>query len=789
MTITVGNLGRLQQVRQDGANLVFSFESSDLVLTAMLPNVIRHTWVPTHWRLYTEPVREAHAAARRYWPAGQPLKIREISDKVYIETGDFLIEATRDPFHLCYCTSDGRPVLEEIAQGGLSWSYWDYSLRYLLAPDDHFYGMGQVDQLAGPVELDHRGQVREVWNQHSPPAVTIFPSVLSLRGYGLLVDNPCRATWDLGHSDQQSFSYNARGGGLQYYVILGPQLPRLLQTTLELTGYPPLPPRWALGFLQSRYGYRSRQELESIAGLFRARELPCDGLILDVFWFREMGDLAFDPQKWPQAREMIAQLKQHGFRTIVIEEPYLTRQSRNYPEALSRGYLARRYDGSPYTFDFWPGECGLVDFSNPAAREWWTERHRPLLQAGVDGWWTDLNEPAKHFQDMAQHAGPAAAVHNLFGLWMQQSVYDAHQLYAPNQRVFILSRSAFAGSQRYGTALWSGDVEKSFASLRKQVAVGLSVGMTGIPVWGSDIGGFGFGGECTSELYARWFEFSAFCPLFRPHGDQRQLREPWQFGAEIERICRKYLQLRYRLLPYIYNAAHEACTSGIPIMRPLVLDYPTDPQVLNIADQYLFGPDILVAPILDEGALERTLYLPQGSWIDYWSDQIYVGPRFITTQANLDTIPLFVRQGAIIPTGLPMQYSSQHALDPLLLEIYRGAVGSLTLYEDDGESTAYQNGEYAQTHFAIHQSENEFICSLGQSEGRFAGNASERTIILNIHLQPRVVAVSCGTEPVPALQGSAALDRALAGWFWEEPQRVLSVKLPVANTDRTVRVV
>jgi alpha-glucosidase len=788
MPITVGSLGRLQKVSQRGADLVFSFESSELVITPLLRNVIRHTWVPTHWRLYTEPVRAAHAVARRYWPAGPPPTVREAPDKVCVEMGDFLIEATREPFHLRYCSADGRPVLEEFEQGGLSWSYWDYSLRYALSPQDHFYGMGQADQLSGPVELDHRGHTREVWNQHSPPAVTIFPALLSLRGYALLVDNPCRAVWDLGYTDQQSFSYQARGGGLQYYVVLGPGMPRLLQTMLELTGFPPLPPRWVLGLLQSRYGYRSRQELESIAHLFRSRQLPCDALILDVFWFREMGDLAFDPQKWPDAREMIARLKQQGFRTVVIEEPYLTRQSRNYPEALSRGYLARRYDGSPYTFDFWPGECGLFDFSNPAAREWWTEKHRPLLELGIGGWWTDLNEPAKHFQDMAQHAGPAAAVHNLTGLWMQQSVYDAHQQYAPDQRVFILSRAAFAGSQRYGAALWSGDVDKTFASLRKQVAVGLSVGLTGIPLWGSDIGGFGFGGECTGELYARWFEFSAFCPLCRPHGDQKELREPWQFGAQIEAICRKYLQMRYRLLPYIYNAVHDACSTGIPIMRPLVLAYPADPQVLNLTDEYLFGPEILVAPILDEGALERNVYLPQGNWIDYWSDEIYAGPRFIIAKAELNILPLFVRQGAIIPMGPDIQYSSQHPLDPLTLEVYRGADRSLTLYEDDGESTAYQNGDYAETRFEITHSDQEFICHLGQTKGKFTGFISERTLILNIHQQPQVAAVTCGAEPVPALKTAESLGQASTGWHWNQRNRVLSIKLSPANTARTVRV-
>jgi alpha-glucosidase len=789
MTITVGRLGRLQQVSQRGADVVFSFESSDLVLTALLPNLIRHTWVPTHWRLYTEPVREAHAAARRYWPAGSAPSVTETSNSVRIELGDFLIEASRDPFRLRYCSADGRPMLEEVEEGGLSWSYWDYSLRYRLSVDDHFYGMGQVDQLSDVVELNHRGQFRQIWNQHSPPAITIFPSVLSLRGYALLVDNPCRAAWDLGHTDPESFSYQARGGGLQYYVVLGPGMPKILQAILELTGYPPMPPRWALGLLQSRYGYRSRQELESIAKSFRSRQLPCDGLILDVFWFREMGDLAFDPQKWPDPAEMIAQLKQRGFRTVVIEEPYLTRQSRNFPEALRCGYLARRYDGSAYTFDFWPGECGLFDFSNPAARAWWSEKHRPLIEMGVDGWWTDLNEPAKHCQDMAHYAGPAAAVHNLTALWMQQSVYDAHQQYAPNRRVFILSRAAFPGSQRYGAALWSGDVDKTFASLRKQVAVGLSVGLTGIPLWGSDIGGFGFGGECTGELYARWFEFSTFCPLCRPHGDQKELREPWQFGEEIEAICRRYLQMRYRLLPYIYNAVHDACLKGIPIMRPLVLEYREDHRVLNMADEYLFGPDILVAPVLEPGVIERSVYLPQGNWIDYWSEEIHQGPRFITSQAKLDTIPLFVRQGAIIPLGPSMDYTSQCPLDPLTLEVYPGTDRVFTLYEDDGESNAYQNGQFAETTFEISQVDQEFICSLGQTRGTFAGCVSERTIILNIHQQPRVRRVISGGEAIPAVKTAEALEQALPGWFWEPRRQILTIKLSPANKAQAVRVV
>jgi alpha-glucosidase len=788
MPITVGKLGRLRAVDRRGPDVVFSFESSDLILTSLLPNLIRHTWVPTHWRLYAERVVDGYAVRRRFWPADRSVTITETADKIIVRMGELLVEATRDPFHLRYCASDGKPFLEEADDGGLSWSYWDYSLRYALSADDHFYGMGQPDQLVDHLDFDHRGHVRDVWNHHSPPATTIFPWLLSLRGYGLLVDNPNRAEWDLGHSDPASFAYRARGGGLQYYIFFGPELQRVLQAFFELTGFPPLPPRWIFGLLQSRYGYRNRRELEAVAETFRAKRLPCDALILDVFWFKEMGDLAFDPIDWPDAPEMISRLKQQGFRTMVIEEPYLTLRSRNYPEALSRGYLARHYDGTAYTFDFWPGECALVDFSNPSAREWWSQKHQPLLESGIDGWWADLNEPAKHFQDMAHHGGSAASVHNSIALFMQQAIHDAHQRYASERRLFILSRSGFPGSQRYGVALWSGDVDMTFASLRKQVAVGLNVGLAGIPLWGTDIGGFGFGGKCSAELYARWFEFGAFCPLCRPHGDQTELREPWQFGFEIEAICRKYLQLRYRLLPYIYSAAREACTSGIPIMRPLVLEYPQDPHVHNLTDEYLFGRDILVAPILDEGAAERTVYLPEGVWIDFWTDESCFGPRCLTVRADLDTIPLFIRQGAIIPMGPDVQYSSERLLDPLTLEIYRGCDGAVTLYEDDGETSAYLNGAFVETRFEMTDTPEALICRLGEGLGRLVGHQLPRTIVLNIHKQPAVNNVYCDEIAVPAVPAADSLGGADYGWWWNAAKQILTIKLTQTTDARVVRV-
>ncbi len=786
MPITVGTLGQLQRVQQTTRDIVFSFESSDLVLTPLLPNAIRHTWVPTHWRLYTERVDGSYAVHRRYWPSLPKATITETPHRVSLQVGELLIEAIRNPFHLRYLAADGRPFLEEVEEGGLYWSYWEYALRYQLSSEDHFYGLGQLDQLGEDVGLDQRGHRQEIWNQHSPPAVTLFPLLLSLRGYGLLVDNPYKATWDLGCTDPQTFSYRAPAGGLQYYVFYGPNLPRLLRTLIEITGFPPLPPRWVFGLLQSRYGYRSRRELQTIASTFREKDLPCDALILDHFWFREMGDLAFDPWDWPDPKGMVAELKEKGFQLMVIEEPYLTVQSRNYPEALAKGYLAKHYDGRVYTFDFWPGECALVDFSHPEARTWWATKHKPLLDLGVAGWWTDLNEPAKHFPDMAHYGGPAMKVHNLMALWMHQALFEAHQQYAPQKRMFILSRSAYPGSQRYGVGLWSGDVDRTFRALRKQITVGLSTSLAGFPLWGSDIGGFGFGGECTPELYIRWFQFGAFCPLLRPHGDQTELREPWQFGPEVEAICRRYLRLRYRLLPYIYTAAYEACTTGIPLMRPLVLAFPQEPQVWNQSDTYLFGPEILVAPVYEEGARERTVYLPPGVWIDFWTDTPYPGPSTQVVPAPLEILPLFVRQGALIPLGPEMRYAGEHPLDPLTLEVYRGASRSFTLYEDDGETTHYLSGAYVQTPFETAERAEALTLSLGAGQGWFPGHLRERTYEIHIHHQPPVHEVTCNGRLLPPLSSASALAEEEKGWWWDKGRSLLTVKVRQRTTEQAL---
>jgi alpha-glucosidase len=367
-------------------------------------------------------------------------------------------------------------------------------------------------------------------------------------------------------------------------------------------------------------------------------------------------------------------------------------------------------------------------------------------------------------------------VHNVAALSMQQAIFEGMQRYGQGRRTFILSRSGFAGSQRYGVALWSGDVDMTFAALRKQIAVGLNTCLAGFPLWSSDIGGFGFDGKCSSELYIRWFQFGAFCPICRPHGDQTELREPWQFGDEVEAICRKYLRLRYRLLPYLYNALREACTRGTPLMRALVVDFPGDAEVVNLSDQYLFGPELLVAPVVEEGATQRKVYLPEGCWIDFWTDVAYSGRQWVNVMAPLEILPLFVRQGAILPLGPDVQHSSEKLWDRLMLEVYRGENRICTLYEDDGETLDYQEGRFTETLIETHEHDERFACSIGQTRGDFSPAKADRTIEIKIHCGPEPQKVDCDGVAVELVRDPSN-DKAELGYWWDQSNEVLTIKL------------
>ena len=677
----------------------------------------------------------------------------------------------------------GEPLLADSPGGGLWMDGWQVGVKFQLHHDDQFFGVGEPDQRKGEVAVNHRGRKYPVWHKHLPaPSRMVLPVVISQKGYGLFIDNPWVAEWDLG-IDGRSFGYTAQGGQFVCYFIAGPALTTVLDRYTRLTGRPSLAPKWAFGLLQSKFGYRDRAEVSALIDTFDAKEIPVDSVILDLFWFKRMGDLAFDRTAFPDPAGMLRELRRRGIRTIVIEEPYITKASRLYPEAERLGLLGKRPDGSAYTFPFWAGETGLVDFTQPLAKQWWADQHKPLMDLGIAGWWTDLNEPEEHPPDMQHHAGPPAAVHNVYALHMLKAIAIAQEQHKPDERLFILSRSGWPGTQALGAGQWSGDVATRWDAFANQIPLGLSMAMAGMAYWNTDIGGFA-GERPDAELYIRWVQFGAFTPTMRPHGAHQE-REPWAFGPEAEAIAAQYIKLRYRLLPYTYTLAREAQQSGMPFMRPLLLHYPADLRTLHLRDQYLWGREILVAPVVTQGATSRKVYLPEGEWYDFETNRRIKGGRYVTAAAPIATMPMYVRAGAILPLA-PERLRTGGAWEALTLAVYPGAdPSSFTLYEDDGETTAFERGGFATTTFTCERLAGGLELIIGETEGDFAELPARRRYSLAVRLAKRPVAVAAGEVALIARRSGESLAKAANGWWYDGRAKVLHVRLaPAAGAQR-----
>ncbi len=383
----------------------------------------------------------------------------------------------------------------------------------------------------------------------------------------------------------------------------------------------------------------------------------------------------------------------------------------------------------------------LIDFSRPEVRSWWWQAHRHLMLLGVSGWWLDGGEgpPAS----ASLHEGSASVLHNRYDLMRQQAFAEGEAADRPDARPFLLCRSGGPGMQRFGAAPWSGDINATFASLELQIRTGLNVGMSGVPHWGTDTGGFYRVGANDAELFVRWFQFSAFCSIFRGHGFVWRQHLPWSHGEAVENICRRYLELRSRLMPYSYTLAWQARTLGLPMMRPLVLNYPDDPNVWDLGTQYLWGDDILVAPVTRKGSTQWTVYLPEGVWHDFWTHQAYQGPGGVTVPAPLDTLPLFVRAGALIPLGPVKQYDAEPVANELVVLVYPRGQASFSLYDDDGYSNRYLDNDYAVTELGCVATAEGCVCRIspptGSASGRsyvfkiFAKRSPRQVLIEDVH--------------------------------------------------------
>ena len=477
-----------------------------------------------------------------------------------------------------------------------------------------------------------------------------------------------------------------------------------------------------------------------------------DNIVQDWFWWYTMGEPVFDKERYPDPKGMIDDLHGNHFHLMISVWPYFRPGSKTYDDMDKRGYFIDRTK----VVSFHPVAQALYDPFNPEARKYyWNLMDKALFQIGADAWWLDTTEPETEGRETSilvtnKVAGESGARYaDLFPLMTTTAVYQGQRNASSQKRVFILSRSAFAGSQRNAVAVWSGDVNSDWLSLKRQIPAGLNYSLSGLPYWTTDIGGFVSGNPedpAYRELFVRWFQFGTFNPILRVHGtrsnDQNEL---WSYGPEAQKILTSFDSLRYRLLPYIYSLAWKTTREGYTPMRPLVMDFRTDVQAANTADQFMFGPAILVNPVTEAGALARHVYLPNGKWYDFWAGTKVDGPRTIDAAAPLDIMPLYIRAGSILPLGPPLEYTSQAPADPLELRVYRGADGAFTLYEDEGDTYNYEHGAYAT--IPMSWDEARKTLTIGDRSGRFTGMLESRKLEIVFVGEKRGVGVGAAGSP------------------------------------------
>jgi alpha-glucosidase/alpha-D-xyloside xylohydrolase len=592
-----------------------------------------------------------------------------------VKCGDLRIEVSPDPLALVIRDARGDAVQHLIVNRETGVLAFDTGNAPLL-------GLGE----GGP-QFDRRGSMDRMRSGQGGYQLRTFGGrvpiqwIIGTSGWALFIHQPY-GSFDFTGAESKFQPLDPTVKlPLDLFIVVSRDPRAIMAEYARITGHAELPALWTLGYQQSHRTLASREEILAEARMFREKKLPCDAMIYlgtgftPSGWNTNNGEFGFNQRVFPDPKAMFDQLHQDHFKVI-----------------LHVVITARSMQGSVRD------ACDITQPSEPQPSCYWNT-HRPIFSLGVDGWWPDEGDPLN---------APSRLARN-------RMYWEAPQLDRPNERPYALHRNGHAGMQRYAAFLWSGDVNSQWETLRNHLPVAVNTGLSGIPYWGTDIGGFVPTNEFTAELYVRWFQFGSFCTLFRSHGRTWKLRLPWGWNTgdpgpietqnfkpdpgelhntQVEPICRKYLELRYRLLPYLYSAMRECTVSGLPMMRSLWLHYPGDPVAVARGDEYLWGRDVLVAPVVEKGATSRKLYLPRGVWHDFWTGERVDGGREISRAVDLETVPLYIRAGAILPLGPIKQYADEKVDQPLEIVIYPGADGTFLLYEDDGRSFDYRKGQW-----------------------------------------------------------------------------------------------
>ncbi len=683
-----------------------------------------------------------------------PLRKTQNGKEFTLRTAALVARIDTDTWRLTIEDAAGHEVLTDAPGGALAFEAGadgapaSLRMRKHMPEDAHYFGLGDK---TGP--LDRRDQAFVLWNtdagdftQSTDPLYKSIPFVLGVRengrSMGLFLDNHWRSSFDFGKTERGTLRIGAEGGEADYYVFAADDPKTVVRTYAYLTGTAPLAPLWALGYQQSRYSYETEAEARAIVNRLRADRIPTDALYLDIDYQDRYRPFTVSKQAFPDLPRFVKDLKSVDMRLVLITDLHIAHAPGQGYAPFDSGAAAdafvKRADGSVYVADVWPGASVFPDFSREPVRRWWGGLYGDFVQAGVAGFWNDMNEPAVfnvrsktmpldnvhriENAGFAPRVASHAEMHNLYGMLNSRATYEGLRELTPTLRPFVLTRASYAGGQKYA-ATWTGDNSSSWNHLRMSVPMLVNLGLSGFSMSGADVGGFAGAGP-SADLLTRWIEVGAFTPLFRDHAAKgKPPQEPWMGGKDHEAIRRRYIEERYRLMPYLYALSEAASRDGVPMMRPVFLEFPgvlsQGELFWRSQDQFMLGPDLLIAPAPDgESPAAYKVMLPGEGWYDYWSGLTVSAAAFSETP-RLDRLPVFVRPGAILPRQPLVQSTLQKPAGPLEIAVYPGARCEGQLYQDDGVSFAYARDGFLRQSLRCEVQPQELRIEFGARQGRY----------------------------------------------------------------------
>ncbi|CAN5893920.1 glycoside hydrolase family 31 protein [soil metagenome] len=724
----VKTIGNISSFKQNGQSVSITAKNAFVSITVYNANTIRV-------RMDKQKLKEDFSYAVITQPAKTTMQVKSDDKQIIISTDSLKAIIQKKPYAISFYTADDKLINKDEPGLTTSWVAEEVTTYKNMQEDERFIGLGEKTG-----NLDRRGNGYTNWNTdvygydvYKDPLYTTIPFYIGIHhdlNYGIFLDNTFQTDFNFGASNDRFSSFAARGGEMNYYFIYHKKLADIIGSYTLLTGRMKMPPLWSLGYQQNRYTYYPDTEVLRIAETLREKKIPADGITLDIHYMDRYQLFTWNKERFPDPVKMTNRLKELGFKTTVIVDPGIKIEpgAAAYERGLKEDIFIKYPDGKNYAGQVWPGWCYFTDFTSEKGRAFWRREVKFFSDNGVSGIWNDMNEiatwgqkmPSSVLFDFEGRKVSHLEAHNVYGALMARTSYEGAKA-ATNERPFILSRSGYAGMQRY-TALWTGDNRSEDEHMLLGIRLLNSLGLSGMPFTGMDIGGFI--GTPSAQLYARWIEVGSFFPYFRNHAAvNTKSAEPWTFGEEVTDIARNYISLRYKLMPYIYSTFYEATQNGLPVVRSLAIENTFDKNVYNPAfqNQFTFGKSIMVAPVESNKNFAK-IYFPAGKWYDLYNDNTEEGGKEKIIELKLEKLPVYVRESSIIPMQTLVQSTVIMPADTLMIHVYKGTgPNTYVYYEDDGKSFENENGIFYKRNITYSGAGNKLVFEKanGQSTSRF----------------------------------------------------------------------